>query len=156
MIADSRSGLLGKVEPVTVSEQLATRIREAILRGQLRPGQRLVERGLAGTTGTSQATVRGALQVLEREGLVTKKTNTATFVTDLSAERFREVMVVRLRMEPYALWLASRRLQPADIGELRRMTESLKEHARLQDLYRCSGEDFYFHDRLWELRGNER
>src|SRR3989442_1614602 len=49
---------ISKVEAVTIRSQLVARMREAILRGGLRPGQRLVERNLAETTGTSQATVR--------------------------------------------------------------------------------------------------
>ncbi len=69
--------LLKKVSPVTVRDQLTTHLREAVLRGQLRPGQRLVERAIAESTGTSQTSVREALQVLEHEGLVTKKTNAA-------------------------------------------------------------------------------
>src|SRR6266567_1078231 len=146
---------ISKVEAVTIRSQLVARMREAILRGGLRPGQRLVERNLAETTGTSQATVREALQVLEHEGLITKKTNSATFVTELSVERLREVVNVRLQLEPYALWLASRNLRPADARDLENLAQSLKEHAQHQDLYRCSREDFDFHRRLWERSGNE-
>jgi len=146
--------LIGRVEAVTMRSQLVAHIREAILRGQLRPGQRLVERSLAATTGTSQATVREALQVLEHEGLVTKKTNAATFVTDLSIERLREVMNVRLQLEPYALQLARCNLRPEDRRDLEQLAHSLRDHARHQDLYRCSREDFEFHRRLWERSGN--
>src|SRR2546422_5113625 len=124
---------LKKIEPITVRNQLTSHLREAILRGQLRPGQRLVERAIAESTGTSQATVREALQVLEHEGLVTKKTNSATFVTELSVERLREVVNVRLQLEPYALWLASRNLRPEDARDLETLAESLKEHAQHLD-----------------------
>ena len=125
------------------------------MRGQLRPGQRLVERNLAERTNTSQATVREALQILEHEGLVSKKTNAATFVIELSVERLREAVSVRLQLEPYALCLASGNLRPADVQDLESLAQSLREHAHHQDLYRCSREDFDFHRRLWERSGNE-
>ena len=105
---------LAKVQAVTVRDQLVHQLREAILRGSLRPGQRLVERNLAESTGTSQSSVREALQLLEAEGLVTKTTNTATFVTELPADRLREHINVRLQLEPYALVLASKRLDEND------------------------------------------
>jgi DNA-binding GntR family transcriptional regulator len=146
---------LKKVAPVTLRDQLAANLREAILRGQLRPGQRLVERAIAESTDTSQASVREALQVLEQEGLVTKKTNAATYVTDLSAGRLREILSVRLQLEPYAAWLASRRMTAADAGILRELVESLRRHAVRQDLYACSCMDFEFHRRLWTASGNE-
>lgn len=146
---------LGRVAPVTISTQLTARIREAILRGQFRPGQRLVERALAQTTGTSQASVREALQVLEHEGLVHKKTNTATYVTELSADRLREIVTVRMQLEPHAAWLASRRLTSADEAGLAGLVNSLRKHAQFDDLYICSREDFQFHQRIWECSGNE-
>src|SRR5438093_5192827 len=132
---------LKKIEPITVRNQLTYHLREAILRGQLRPGQRLVERAIAESTGTSQASVREALQVLEHEGLVTKKTNAASFVTDLSAARLREILAVRLQLEPYAVSQASRRLTHADREALRALVESIRQHAIHQDLYTCSRED---------------
>ncbi|HET8549536.1 MAG TPA: GntR family transcriptional regulator, partial [Bryobacteraceae bacterium] len=119
------------------------------------PGQRLVERAIAESTSTSQASVREALQVLEQEGLVTKKTNSASFVTDLSADRLREILSVRMQLEPYAVWLGSRRLTAAEVEALGALVESIRQHAVHQDLYTCSREDFDFHRRLWQASGNE-
>jgi DNA-binding GntR family transcriptional regulator len=147
--------VLTKVAALTLSAQLAVQIREAILRGQLRPGQRLVERSVAERTGTSQASVREALHILELEGLVVKKTNTATYVTELSARRLREILSVRSQLEPHAAWLASRRLTPEDVEALTSLVESLRQHAQHQDLYVCSREDFSFHQRIWVCSGNE-
>lgn len=144
-----------KVAPLTVGTRVALQVREIILRGQLRPGQRLVERAVAEATGTSQASVREALQVLEQEGLVYKKTNTATYVTELSADRLREILSVRMQLEPYAAWLASRRLTTEDVKALTSLVESLKQHAHDDDLYVCSREDFLFHQRIWLCSGNE-
>lgn len=144
-----------RISPITIRAQLTDRLREAILRGQVRPGQRLVERNLAQTTGTSQSSVREALQALEQEGLVVKKTNTATYVTELSLERLREILSVRMQLEPYAAWLGSRRMQESDVEVLRQLVESIGQHAQHEDLYVCSREDFDFHRRIWNCSGNE-
>jgi len=145
---------ISKVEAVTIRSQLVARMREAILRGGWRPGQRLVECNLAETTGTKPGN-RARSPPSTRARGAGHQENPATFVTELSVERLREVVNVRLELEPYALWLASRNLRPADALDLENLAESLKEHAQHQDFYRCSREDFDFHRRLWERSGNE-
>src|SRR5580658_8715603 len=82
--------------------QVADFLRDLILSGKLKPGQKVVERGLAKSLGVGQATVREALQILEHEGLIFKKANTASFVTQLSAERVAEIVEIRLDLEPKA------------------------------------------------------
>src|ERR671932_592147 len=59
-------------------------LREAILRGRLKPGQRIVESRLARELGVSQAPVREALRELEQMGLVVNHTRRGTFVRELS------------------------------------------------------------------------
>lgn len=143
------------VKPITLSSQITSQIREAILRGKLKPGQRLVERELAKATGASQVTIREALQPLQHEGLVIKKTNAASFVMELSRERLREILDVRLLLEPHAVGLASERLTPERMIELRERIDRLRRHASAHDLYQCSRDDFEFHRTLWECCGNE-
>jgi DNA-binding GntR family transcriptional regulator len=144
-----------RIEPVSVRTQLVNKVREAILRGHFKPGQRLVERSLAAEAGTSQVSVREALQVLQQEGLIVKRANTATYVTDLSLERLKEVIHVRLLLEPEAAWLASRRLDETSTASLRAKVDDIKRHARSSDVYQSSRADFHFHRALWELSGNE-
>ena len=74
---------LKKIDPpVPLRSHVAASIREAILRGNLKPGQRLVERKLAAELGVSQIAVREALPELEHEGLLTRTPNVGAHVTE--------------------------------------------------------------------------
>ncbi len=137
-----------RVEPVSVRSQLVAQLREAILRGRLKPGMRLVERTLAAEAGTSQVSVREALQTLLQEGLIVKRAITATFVTGLSLERLKEIDHVRLLLQPAAGWLASRRLDESSPGELWRCADEIQKHARNSDVYQSSLAGFQFHQAL--------
>ena len=79
------TGLSGFILQASRSAQVADFLRDSILSGKLKPGDRVVERTLAKSLGVGQTTVREALQVLEHEGLIYKKANTASFVTQFSA-----------------------------------------------------------------------
>jgi DNA-binding GntR family transcriptional regulator len=147
-------GTVLRVEPVSVRSQLVKKLREAILRGLFKPGQRLIERSLAAEAGTSQVSVREALQVLEQEGLIVKRANTATYVTELSLARLKEIIHVRLLLEPEAAWLASQRLDETTTKALRQLVEEIQAHARNSDVYQSSRADFQFHRALWNLSGN--
>lgn len=144
-----------KIEPISLRSQLVSQLREAILRGRFRPGQHLVERSLAAESGTSQVTVREALQVLSQEGLVFKKANTGTYVTELSVRRLREIIDVRKALEPEAVWLASRRMNGASKEKLRQLALEIQRQAREHDIYQSSRADFHFHQFLWDAGGNE-
>ena len=87
--------------------QLADRLFEAILEGELRPGERLAEVRLARQLGVGQSTLREALQELEYRGLLTKNENRGTFVTKLTTQKVNEIYAVRLELEPLAASLAA-------------------------------------------------
>jgi DNA-binding GntR family transcriptional regulator len=146
---------LQKVKPVSVGSQVASRLREAILQGELKPGQRIVERHLALTMGVSQVTVREVLQSLEHEGLVTKKANTATHVTELSGDKLRELIEVRLHLEPLAMCLASKRISPQQTRELELMAGKLNQAIVAKNLFEITQIDFAFHRKIWQISGNE-
>src|SRR5688572_29627603 len=92
----SADALLLKPQRTTLGTQTAEILRSSILRGELKPGQKLVERELADAMAISQGSIREALRALEYEGLVTKKTNTATYVTELSREQIAEIVEIRI------------------------------------------------------------
>src|SRR5216684_6831111 len=98
-----------------VRHQIAEKIRESILDGSLLPGERLVERKLAETLGTNQSAIREALIQLELEGHISKKPNSATFVTNLSQRDLENTMSVRRILEGFAAEEAARQSTRADI-----------------------------------------
>jgi len=74
--------LTARVGSPPLPELVASSLREAVVKGRLRPGQRLPsEPGLAGQLGVSRATLRQALSILERDGLLVRQHGLGTFVS---------------------------------------------------------------------------
>ena len=106
--------------------QITDRLFDAILKGELSPGERLVETKLARQLRVGQSTLREALQTLEHQGLITKLDNRGTFVTKLTAKDVEGMYAVRLELEPMAAVLTHKRLQPHHFAELERMVEGME------------------------------
>src|ERR1700682_2930262 len=99
--------IFAKLPVVTLRQQIAEKIREAILRGDLKPGERIVERKLAAQFGASLTAIREALITLESEGFIDKKPNSSTFVMNLSFEDAEKILQLRRILEAYAFEEAS-------------------------------------------------
>src|SRR5258708_2941801 len=97
-----------KLATSTLRHQIVQQVREAILKGSLQPGERLVERDLAARFGTSLTAVREAIIQLESEGLITKRPNSTTHVTELSPDEIEQLSAVRKVLEEYAFVEAAR------------------------------------------------
>ena len=135
--------------------QLADRLFEAILEGELRPGERLAEVRLARQLGVGQSTLREALQELEYRGLLTKNENRGTFVTKLTTQKVNEIYAVRLELEPLAASLAALHIMPECLGELSRSVEKMRSALAGSDLTEMLRNDLAFHKTIWKLSGNE-
>lgn len=152
--ASSNVAALEKVKPVSVADQVLSRLREAILLGHFKPGERLVERRLAEVMGVSLSSIRHALQQLDREGLVNRQANTATRVTELSSEKLHEMIKVRLLLEPAAMAMACRRMTSARVEELQSIVTEIDRLVSCNDFYQVSRADLRFHQTIWKIGGN--
>jgi DNA-binding GntR family transcriptional regulator len=143
--------------PVNMSnlrDSLVVSIREAILSGKLRPGDRIVEYKIAREMGLSQNSVREALIVLEQQGLVTRIANKGAMVTKLSSEAMEQIYLVRGELEGLAIKFAKQHMRLVDVDELQRTIDDMRAAARHVDLVTFCRLDFDFHHRLWEFSGN--
>lgn len=93
-------------------------IRQAIIEGRYRPGQRLIEQRIGEEFALSRTPVREALRRLEAEGLVNSIPNRGAVVRDLSLEDVADLYGLRARMEAYGAELAASRIQPEEIEQL--------------------------------------
>lgn len=144
-----------KLSNATLRERIAERIKNAILTGTLREGDRLVERHLAAQFDTSLTAVREALVQLEIEGFVTKKPNAATHVTKLTLAAAEKIFTVRKLLETFAVEEAARLASPARAKELDNAYLELLDTARAQDAQVCMLKDLALHERIWQLANNE-
>ena len=95
-------------------------LREAILSGELAPGQVLGEEQLGRQLGISRTPVREALVLLRTEGLVETPPNRPAVVRGFDRESLHEIYSLRAVLEGYAARLAAERLSDGDLEELER------------------------------------
>ncbi len=101
-------------------------IRQAILRGELKPGDHLPEEMLAAMTGTSRTPVREALRRLATEGLATVS-NRHRFVTHFSPEEVSIIFDIRAQHEAYAASIAAQKITASELTRLQHLIDAMAE-----------------------------
>lgn len=91
------------LERLSTGEQVAQSVRQAILTGRLAPGAHLREASLADAFNVSRNTVRGAIQVLARDGLVTHRVHRGAYVTEFEPAGIEDIYATRRLLELSAL-----------------------------------------------------
>jgi DNA-binding GntR family transcriptional regulator len=146
-VTETKTTRFGAVWPVSRRQQVVDAVREAIVSGQIMPGEQLKQDQLATELGVSPAPIREALRQLESEGLVTHHPNRGVFVTEVSAEElFAVLLPVRLSVEVYAFTQSASRLAAADIVELQRLIEVMDQGAKDVDFLAINEADLRFHE----------
>jgi DNA-binding GntR family transcriptional regulator len=139
----------------SLPETVAGKLREAILSDRLRPGQRLVEQKLAAHFGIGQPTLREALRELETQGFVRKSQKRGTYVTELSADEYRQTHDVRMALESLAMERAAPNVTEEALRDLEQSLNQLAAAAQQPDLTRYHKSDMEFHKVIWKLTGND-
>jgi DNA-binding GntR family transcriptional regulator len=142
--------------PTTLAVETARHLREAIIRGDLRAGERLNEARLTKQLALSRSPVREALRILEAEGLVTVEPHRGAHVRTRSGEDLREIFDVRLMFETHALRHHRDRLTADAVRPLRTaVAEARAALARAaDDVEPWHQASLRFHDGLVALAGN--
>ncbi|WP_329216244.1 GntR family transcriptional regulator [Streptomyces sp. NBC_01485] len=144
-----------KIEPIgAVRERVLGTLRQEIISGRLRPGDRLVERELADRFGVSRVPVREAIRALVAEGFVLFETPRRTVVRRLSPTDVQELFELREALEVYAAGLAAARATPEDLAELRELLASAASATEAGDAEAITAVNTRFHDRLLAMAGN--
>lgn len=131
-------------------------LRQAILRGELKPGERLMEIQLANKLGVSRTPIREAIRKLELEGLVLMIPRKGAEVADISEKSLRDVLEVRKALEELAVKLTCDKIKRAQITELRAAAEEFKMTLRSGDITLIAEADVRFHDVIYEATDNQK
>jgi DNA-binding GntR family transcriptional regulator len=103
---------------LSLGEQVAERLREHILFGEIAPGQRITEDFVEKWLGVSRSPVREAFRLMERDGLVQRSTYRGVTVTTVDPHHLDDIYRMRVVLEAQAAWLAAARATSADVALL--------------------------------------
>ncbi len=131
-------------------------LRQAILRGELQPGERLMEIQLANKLGVSRTPVREAIHKLSQEGLVNMIPRKGAEVADISEKSLRDVLEVRKALEELAVQLVCDKITTEQIGELKSAGEEFKQALKGKDVMEIAEADVKFHDVIYQATDNEK
>lgn len=131
-------------------------LREAIVSGLLRPGEKLMEAQLAEEMGISRTPVREAIRKLELEGFVQIMPRRGAVVAEFSEDDILDTFQIRRALEPLAVELAITRLSADDLTELRKILEEEAVSIETGNLESMVEKDVEFHDIIYQAAGNQR
>jgi len=126
-----------------VEEVVTTALRDAILSGELRPGDRLLQEQLAEQLRVSRIPLRDALRRLEAEGLVTMGPRRGAEVASLTTADVSEIYEIRIALESELMRSAVAALGPADLARLVDMSEHMDDNVDDPSAGGRARRDFY-------------
>ncbi|MCR5302647.1 MAG: GntR family transcriptional regulator [Lachnospiraceae bacterium] len=131
-------------------------LRQGILTGELKPGERLMEIHLADRLGVSRTPIREAIRMLELEGLVTMIPRRGAEVARISRQDIRDVLEVRLVLDSLATKLACERITEDQKEELRSAAAGFESATGSGDVTLIAQADVRFHDVILAASHNRR
>ena len=131
-------------------------LRQAILRGELKPGERLMEIQLANKLGVSRTPIREAIRKLELEGLVLMIPRRGAEVAEITEKSLRDVLEVRGALEELAVELACDRINWEEIEALKVAATHFEETLQGGDVTAYAEADVQFHDIIYNATDNQR
>ncbi len=147
---------------VTMDEYLPLRdvvfktLRQAILRGELKPGERLMEIKLANKLGVSRTPIREAIRKLELEGLVLMIPRRGAEVAEITEKSLRDVLEVRKSLEELAVQLACDRMTKEGLEELKHAAKDFEASLDSEDVTKIAEVDVVYHDIIYQSTDNQK
>jgi DNA-binding GntR family transcriptional regulator len=139
--------------PSTLKSHIFQGLRDAIVSGRYRPGDRLNESKIAREFGISRIPVREALMQLQEHGLVMNHERRGMFVTRLSEEDVQRINSLRVVLEAEALKLCRLKINKKDAARLTDIMTHMEAWTEGSEMD-AAALDLEFHRTLWEAAGN--
>jgi DNA-binding GntR family transcriptional regulator len=142
------------VKQQPLSQTLLITLREAIISGQLKPGQPLIQAKLATQFGVSRAPLREALHRLEEEGFVKTIPYKGTAVAPLTQKTVAEIRSLRKMLEEFAAQLIIADLRQDQLAEIEAIYQRMRDAADRGDIDAVDADDLALHEKVCELSGH--
>lgn len=131
-------------------------LRQAILTGELKPGERLMEIHLANKLGVSRTPIREAIRKLELEGLVTMIPRRGAEVAQITEKSMNDVLEVRRALDALCAELACDRITEDGLETLKKACVAFEAAIRTKDAKKIAQADVALHDIIVQATGNQR
>lgn len=151
-----------KLLPVTLENYLPLRevvfdtLREAIISGHLKPGERMMEVQLAEEMGVSRTPVREAIRKLELEGFAVMIPRKGAYVAGISLKDIADVFEIRAALEALAAGLAAERITDEELEKMERAFVSANNTVDGSNIDTLVKDDTGFHNAIYQASRNTR
>jgi len=141
---------------MTLRDVVFKSIRDAILSGSLKAGERLMEKNLADKLGVSRTPIREALRKLEIEGFIEMVPRKGAVVKEVTPTEIADVLEIRASLEALAAKIACSKLTEQTKEDLNNKKEEFKLAAKDNNVDLMAEKDVAFHDIIYSATGNEK
>jgi len=154
--------MAGKLSKINLNDYKPLReivfntLREAIITGELKPGERLMEVQLAEKMGVSRTPVREAIRKLELEGLVGMVPRKGVHVAELSVKDIIDVLEVRATLDGLATALSASRITDEEINDLKHVHTQFTNYMEKDNLQGLIKKDVEFHEIIYRSSRNDK
>lgn len=131
-------------------------LREAILKGELKPGERLMELQLAAKLGVSRTPIREAIRMLEQEGLAVTIPRKGAEVAKMTEKDMQDVLQIREALDELAANIACEQITKEQLEELIDAMHEFEESTQTGSIRRIAEVDVKFHDIIYQSTGNPK
>ena len=143
-------------EYLPLREVVFNTLRQAILKGELKPGERLMEIALAEKLGVSRTPIREAMRKLELEGLVVMIPRRGAQVANITEKDLNDVLEVRIALENLSIENACARMTEEQLDELWKAAKSFESTRDEGNLVKLAEADVAFHEIIYKSSDNRR
>jgi DNA-binding GntR family transcriptional regulator len=143
------------IQKKTLHEEIANNLRDMIMSGELREGDKIKENNLCDMMGISKTPLREALRVLSAEGLIRLIPNRGSYVTTPTFEEIKEMFDVMSVLEGVCARTAAEKMNAKDFSKLEKLHNKLEESFRRRDQKKYIHQNNSYHALVQELAGNK-
>jgi len=148
--------LFPKREPKVIAHEVASDIKEVIVKGLIKPGEKINETKIARDMGISRSPVREALQELKKEGVVVSIPYKGTFVNLLGQKDIEDMYIIRGLLEAYAIEKVIENKNEKILRCLRENVEDIEKDVEKKQLKELVSKDIEFHRNICNFSGNKK
>ncbi|MBI5887849.1 MAG: GntR family transcriptional regulator [Deltaproteobacteria bacterium] len=141
---------------LTLRERIVDFIKDSVVSGRLKPGERVPEQEIAGNFGISRTPIREAFRQLESEGFITVTPRKGAVVSPITDKDVSEFYSIKSLLEGFAARTACAKLTEKDLKKLESLNASMARCAEKNDVKGFFKVDAQFHDAFLKACGNEK